>query len=160
MTACATIRKHLVDVCVNNSSTTGGPSADGTVANTNDVNNVDSSSKQTIPKTKELVLDVREPHVVKYDTTKMERQKLDMHTDKSEWTFLIALSEGRGHDYGAGGTYFQALNSTVHLQRSQMLIFRGKQRHCGVAIRSGSRYLLVGFLVPHVKPATPAAKPP
>ena len=71
---------------------------------------------------KELVLDVREPHVVKYDTSRTERQKLDMHTDKSEWTFLIALSEGRGQDYGGGGTYFQALNATVHLQRGQMLI--------------------------------------
>ena len=69
-------------------------------------------------------------------------------SDKSVWTFLIALSEGRGEDYGGGGTYFQALNSTVHLQRSQMIIFRGKRRHCGVAITSGCRYLLVGFLVP------------
>jgi hypothetical protein len=32
--------------------------------------------------------------MVKYDVTKKERQKLDMHTDKSEWTFLIALSNG------------------------------------------------------------------
>lgn len=71
-----------------------------------------------------------------------------MHTDKSEWTFLIALSEGRGIDYTGGGTCFQALNCTAHLQRSQMLIFRGKLRHCGVAISGGCRYLLVGFLVP------------
>ena len=65
----------------------------------------------------------------------------------SEWTFLIALSEGRGEDYSGGGTYFQSLNSIVHLQRSQMLIFRGKLRHSGVQIAKGSRYLLVGFLV-------------
>ena len=75
-------------------------------------------------------------------------------SDKSIWTFLIALSEGRGEDYGGGGTYFQALNSTVHLQRSQMIIFRGKRRHCGVAINSGCRYLLVGFLVPQDGMAT------
>jgi hypothetical protein len=42
----------------------------------------------------DLALDDREPHMVKYDVTKKERQKLDMHTDKSEWTFLIALSNG------------------------------------------------------------------
>ncbi len=70
-----------------------------------------------------------------------------MHTDKSIWTFLIALSEGRGHDYSEGGTFFEALNSTVHLQRGQMLIFRGKLRHRGVKISFGTRYLLVGFLV-------------
>ena len=104
--------------------------------------------KKSQQQQKHLVLDVREPHVVKYDTSKTERQKLDMHTDKSTWTFLIALSEGRGEDYTGGGTYFQDLNCTVHLQRSQMLIFRGKRRHCGMSIRSGCRYLLVGFLVP------------
>ena len=68
-------------------------------------------------------------------------------SDKSVWTFLIALSDGRGQDYSGGGTFFQALNSTIHLQRAQMLIFRGKLRHCGVTITSGCRYLLVGFLV-------------
>ena len=104
--------------------------------------------KKSQQQQKHLVLDVREPHVVKYDTSKTERQKLDMHTDKSTWTFLIALSEGRGEDYTGAGTYFQDLNCTVHLQRSQMLIFRGKRRHCGMSIRSGCRYLLVGFLVP------------
>jgi hypothetical protein len=30
---------------------------------------------------------------------------LEMHTDKSEWTFLIALSE-YGKDYEGGGTFF------------------------------------------------------
>ena len=99
-------------------------------------------------KEKELVLDIREPHVVKYDTINTERRKLDMHTDKSEWTFIIALSQGGGNDYCGGGTYFQALDSTIHLRQSQMLVFRGKLRHCGVTIQSGCRYLLVGFLVP------------
>ena len=99
----------------------------------------------------ELVLDAREPHVVKYDTLTAERRKLDMHTDKSEWTFLIALTDGgMGRDYIGGGTFFQALNSTVHLRRSQMLVFRGRLRHCGVTIQAGCRYLLVGFLVPRV----------
>ena len=102
----------------------------------------------TKKKGKELVLDIREPHVVKYDTINTERQKLVMHTDKSEWTFIIALSQGGGSDYCGGGTYFQALDSTIHLRQSQMLVFRGKLRHCGVTIQSGCRYLLVGFLVP------------
>ena len=55
MTACATIRKHLMKE--------GGVDSNGRAA-------------------KELVLDEREPHVVKYDTTLVERQKLDLHTDK------------------------------------------------------------------------------
>jgi hypothetical protein len=95
----------------------------------------------------ELQLDDREPHIVKYDVTRKERQKLDMHTDKSEWTFLIALSNGCGVDYEGGGTYFECLDATVHIQRGHALIFPGKLRHCGQKITSGLRFLLVGFLV-------------
>jgi hypothetical protein len=94
-----------------------------------------------------LQLDDREPHIVKYDVTKKERQKLDMHTDKSEWTFLIALSNGCGVDYEGGGTYFECLDATVHIQRGHALVFPGKLRHCGQKITSGLRFLLVGFLV-------------
>ena len=98
-------------------------------------------------KSKKLQLDDREPHMVKYDVTKKERQKLDMHTDKSEWTFLIALSDGCGLDYDGGGTFFEALDATVHVQRGHALIFPGKLRHCGQRIHKGLRFLLVGFLV-------------
>lgn len=97
--------------------------------------------------TKICHLDDREPHIVKYDVTKKERQKLDMHTDKSEWTFLIALSDGCGLDYEGGGTFFEALDATVHVQRGHALIFPGKLRHCGQRINKGLRFLLVGFLV-------------
>ena len=131
----------VVDEANNNNDSPQSPPHDDNIN--------DNKTKKSQQKAQQhLVLDVREPHVVKYDTTKTERQKLVMHTDKSTWTFLIALSEGRGEDYTGGGTYFQDLNCTVHLQRSQMLIFRGKRRHCGMSIRSGCRYLLVGFLVP------------
>jgi hypothetical protein len=70
-----------------------------------------------------------------------------MHTDKSEWTFIIALSEGRGKDYECGGTYIEAIDSTIHPQRGQVLIFPGKLRHRGQKITKGIRYLLVGFMV-------------
>lgn len=98
-------------------------------------------------KKQKLCLDDREPHMVKYDVTKKERQKLDMHTDKSEWTFLISLSNGCGMDYEGGGTYFECLDATVHVQRGHAVIFPGKLRHCGQRITSGLRFLLVGFLV-------------
>jgi hypothetical protein len=94
-----------------------------------------------------LSLDDREPHIVKYDVTRKERQKLDMHTDKSDWTFLIALSNGCGIDYEGGGTYFEALDATLNVQRGHAVIFPGKLRHCGQRISAGLRFLLVGFLV-------------
>lgn len=101
---------------------------------------------------KTLVLDDREPHLVKYDTSKKERQKLDMHTDKSDWTFIIALSEGNGGDYDGGGTYMESIDSTIHLQRGHALIFPGKRRHRGQKIINGCRFLLVGFLVEKKEP--------
>ena len=109
-------------------------------------NNKSRNGKDGAPP-QHLQLDDREPHLVKYDVTKKERQKLDMHTDKSEWTFLIALSNGCGLDYDGGGTYFECLNATIHVQRGHALIFPGKLRHCGQRITRGLRYLLVGFLV-------------
>mmetsp|Transcript_4643 Transcript_4643/g.6039 ORF Transcript_4643/g.6039 Transcript_4643/m.6039 type:complete len:646 (-) Transcript_4643:176-2113(-) len=93
-----------------------------------------------------LTLDDREPHIVKYDVSRRERQKLDIHTDKSEWTFLIALTDG-GYDYDGGGTYFECIDSTVHLEKGHALIFPGKLRHRGQKIVSGTRFLLVGFLI-------------
>ena len=109
------------------------------------------------PQPHHLQLDDREPHLVKYDVTKKERQKLDMHTDKSEWTFLIALSNGCGLDYDGGGTFFECLNATIHVQRGHALIFPGKLRHCGQRITRGLRYLLVGFLVDKTHLATTAS---
>jgi hypothetical protein len=159
MAACATVRDRLEGMWSlankgNNGTTSGGG---GSINETNDIkpnNEADNAEVQESAPAKEeestkppLVLDVREPHVVKYDLSRMERQKLDMHTDRSVWTFIIALSEGRGHDYAGGGTYFEKLNATIHLQRGQMIIFRGKLRHRGVKITDGKRYLLVGFLV-------------
>ena len=154
MTACATVRDRLEAVWAattnnNNDSSISTSSEKKTVTipaadKPEEENNVDVEDPT---KPKKLVLDTREPHVVKYDISRIERQKLDMHTDRSVWTFIIALTEGRGQDYTGGGTFFEKLNATVHLQRGQMLIFRGKLRHRGVKITDGKRYLLVGFLV-------------
>jgi len=70
-----------------------------------------------------------------------------MHTDKSEWTFLIALTDGIGDDYDGGGTYIECIDSTIHLQKGHALIFPGKLRHRGQKIINGKRFLLVGFLI-------------
>jgi hypothetical protein len=113
---------------------------------------------EAFPASQKLQLDDREPHIVKYDVTKKERQKLDMHTDKSEWTFLVALSDGCGLDYEGGGTYFEALDATIHVQRGHALIFPGKLRHCGQRITKGLRFLLVGFLVDKTAQAAPTGK--
>jgi hypothetical protein len=50
-------------------------------------------------------------------------------------------------DYEGGKTYFECLDTTLHLHRGHALIFPGKLRHCGQRITAGLRFLLVGFLV-------------
>ena len=77
------------------------------------------------PANHKITLDHREPHIVKYDTAEEQNQSLEMHTDKSEWTFLIALSE-YGKDYQGGGTFFESTQTAYHLMKGQCLIFRGK----------------------------------
>ena len=121
-------------------------------SNSTSSNDSNISSSNSSNKPKKLALDDREPHMVKYDVTKKERQKLDMHTDKSEWTFLVSLSNGCGYDYEGGGTYFECLDATIHIQRGHALIFPGKLRHCGQRISHGLRFLLVGFLVDKFSP--------
>ena len=108
-------------------------------------NNDDGVNNEDFPR--DLVLEEQEPHVVKYDISRGEHQKLDMHTDKSEWTFLIALSEGDGCDYEGGGTYFESINATVHLQKGHALFFPGRLRHRSQKNIAGTSFLLVGFLV-------------
>ena len=134
----------------------GLPSSNNNYKSRNNITGAGTAGKDGSPP-HHLQLDDREPHLVKYDVTKKERQKLDMHTDKSEWTFLIALSNGCGLDYDGGGTFFECLNATIHVQRGHALIFPGKLRHCGQRITRGLRYLLVGFLVDKTHMATTAS---
>lgn len=75
--------------------------------------------------------------MLKYDITNKERQKLEIHIDKSEWTFLIALSGGCGWDYDVGGT--------LHVQQGHALIFPGKFRHKLQMITKAVRFLLSVF---------------
>ena len=169
MIACSTIRYHLGNKKYHNIKNAQrncnkkdyvkGEVVNKASAKLNTEQKSERTSKLTEIQEKDLVLDDREPHMVKYDVTKFERRKLDMHTDKSDWTFLIALSQGMGIDYDGGGTYFECCDTTVHLQQGQALIFPGKLRHRGQKISTGLRFLLVGFLVEKAIPSSSEAEP-
>jgi hypothetical protein len=154
-----TVVSAILDQCEPSAKKSTDPNATTYVDSAGVVETTTPSTQvsTTSPPARILALDDREPHMVKYDVTKKERQKLDMHTDKSEWTFLIAISNGAGLDYVGGGTYFECLDATVHVQRGHALIFPGKLRHCGQRITTGLRFLLVGFLVDKTAKLTAAA---
>jgi hypothetical protein len=88
-------------------------------------NNNNGSSPPAPPQQQRprLALDEREPHMVKYDVTRRERQRLDMHTDKSEWTFLISLSNGCGMDFTGGGEFCGGLTTTRSSSSTGILCF-------------------------------------
>ena len=81
---------------------------------------------------------------MKYDVSSKAKSKLEMHTDSSEITFILTLSDCGS--YKGGGTFFEELNRAIKCEEGEALFFEGKKRHKGMRITRGKRYLLVGFL--------------
>ena len=76
----------------------------------------------------------------------MKGQKsLNYHNDGSEFSFIIALNE----DFTGGGTHFKEKNKLIKLGIGDCVIFCGLNKHKGVEITSGVRYILTGFV--HLK---------
>lgn len=71
---------------------------------------------------------------------------LEEHEDGSQWSFVIALNNAS--EYEGGGTKFVELKSAPVFRPAVgcATLFSGKNRHCGVAITAGTRYILAGFL--------------
>ena len=83
---------------------------------------------------------INEIFVVKYDMN--GQKKLEEHKDGSEFSFIIALND----EYQGGGTYFTEIKKQISLGTGDCLIFSGQNKHKGVQIKSGKRYILTGFL--------------
>ena len=82
--------------------------------------------------------------VIKYDARGGgEQRELRPHRDAGDFSFMVALSARS--DYTGGGTHYPELGHVVHLEQGEMLSFDADLVHSGVPIRSGVRYLLVGF---------------
>ncbi len=79
--------------------------------------------------------------VVKYDAN--EQRDLIRHYDAADVSFMLALSER--NSYAGGGTWFDSLGDTVHLDAGELIIFDAGLYHSGMPISKGLRYLLVGF---------------
>lgn len=86
MTACSTIRTHLPQVSDESSDDCKDDTAKCKDKEDRDTEGMDIS--EIDGSAKELVLDIREPHVVKYDLTRTERQKLDLHVSVGASDFM------------------------------------------------------------------------
>jgi hypothetical protein len=82
--------------------------------------------------------------VVKYSVARGHQCELETHTDGSDFSFNVLLSDPSAFD--GGGTSFEATGQTVHLSRGSAVGHSGQVRHAGVAITRGERFVLVGFV--------------
>ena len=89
-------------------------------------------------------LELSDCFFVKYSSAAGQQRELAMHTDGSIFSFNILLNESSA--FVGGGTLFEASGILASTRRGGCIGHSGQVRHCGVAITSGERYLLVGFV--------------
>lgn len=88
-----------------------------------------------------LKLGIEEVFIAKYSAKKDEQRSLAQHVDGSDFSFVIALNK----DFKGGGTKF--VNGKVKSPRPGNAVgFCGQTEHQGLAVTSGTRYILAGFL--------------
>ena len=84
--------------------------------------------------------------VAKYAARAGARPGLEAHEDASPWSFVVPLNGGR--EFAGGGTQFVELEGAPTLRPAPgyALMFAGRNRHRGVPVTAGVRYVLAGFL--------------
>jgi hypothetical protein len=86
------------------------------------------------------IININETFVVKYSIG--GQTFLEPHTDGSEFSFVLKLND----DFIGGGTYFVDINKKISTSIGSAVIFCGKNKHMGLEITQGTRYILAGFL--------------
>jgi hypothetical protein len=71
---------------------------------------------------------------------------LGAHEDSSDWSFVLVLNDS----FDGGGTRFESLlGKPVYRPTAGSAIgFNGQNRHSGLPVTRGVRYILAGFLIP------------
>jgi hypothetical protein len=89
-----------------------------------------------------LILD--DCFVAKYELD--GQPSLGSHEDSSDWSFVLVLNDS----FEGGGTRFESLlGKPVYRPAVGCAIgFNGQNRHCGLPVTQGVRYILAGFLMP------------
>ena len=110
-------------------------------------------------------LKINELFVCKYEANEGRQRALSAHKDGTPFSFVMGLNDS--DEFVGGGTYFEDIPSSMARGRSESddasealgvlmrppggslgscVLFSGKNRHRGEAVRSGVRYILTGFL--------------
>lgn len=100
-------------------------------------------------------LRVEDLFVTKYSASAGEQASLGTHRDGSELSFVLLLNDPA--EFEGGGTSFEAVEPalvTRPRRAGDLVAFCGQQDHGGVAVRSGARFILAGFVRVHDDRAT------
>lgn len=89
-------------------------------------------------------LRVADAFVVKYSAAGGQTE-LKPHRDGSVLSFNIALNECS--EFEGGGTWFQSIDRSLRIDRGEMVMHASGVLHGGHPITSGTRYILVGFVI-------------
>ena len=99
-------------------------------------------------------LSVQDLFIARYSVEPGGLTALEPHEDGSEFSFVLALN-GLA-EYQGGGTQFMATGEVPHpVFRPDVgwaSLFSGRNRHCGLPITTGVRYILAGFLAYRPRP--------
>ena len=88
----------------------------------------------------ENILGIDETFIVKYSIG--GQTYLEPHKDADDFSFVVTLN----NDFVGGGTYFLNTQKKVTSNIGDVVIFCGKNKHMGLEITEGTRYILAGFL--------------
>mmetsp|Transcript_31611 Transcript_31611/g.78248 ORF Transcript_31611/g.78248 Transcript_31611/m.78248 type:complete len:258 (+) Transcript_31611:155-928(+) len=89
-------------------------------------------------------LRVADAFVVKYNAAGGQTE-LKPHRDGSVLSFNIALN--MASEFEGGGTWFASTDSSLRLEQGEMLMHASGCLHAGSPITSGTRFILVGFVI-------------
>jgi hypothetical protein len=103
----------------------------------------------------DAAFEINDLFVTKYDAATAEN-KLGPHTDKSPWSFVVALNQGNNNSnndkeagagkFEGGGTYILSSRQLHRPPAGGAVFFSGNNWHASVPITKGVRHLLAGFV--------------
>lgn len=87
------------------------------------------------------LIQIKELFIVKYDEW---QNSLKEHKDGNLLSFVVKLND----DFVGGGTRFKnnSMNDYGKMEIGDCLLFCGLEKHSGIPVTSGTRYILTGFL--------------
>ena len=87
---------------------------------------------------------LRDQFIVKYSGSRGAQSGLETHHDESCFSYVMQLNDPAC--FAGGGTLFEHAADAVTVPQGDTLLFCGYNKHMGVPVTEGTRYILTGFV--------------